>query len=161
MIERAIERVRDRSGMIRWLASSLILWVVWIGWAAGRSQSVRALLAGALAGAAAAATAAAGAGARLSAAAAASAAVAAAAAAAQRQHQMQHRAAGDLVVRRRLVVVHLLAGEDEPLLRRRNSLLLLDALLDPLDLVRRLDVDLDLLAGQRLRREVDVVGGWW
>ena len=37
-----------------------------------------------------------------------------------------------------------------PLLDRRDALLLLDALLDALDRVRELDVDLDLLAGERL-----------
>ena len=44
----------------------------------------------------------------------------------------------------------LLSGEDESLLRRWDPLLLLYSLLDPLDLVCRLDVDLDLLASQCL-----------
>lgn len=41
-------------------------------------------------------------------------------------------------------VLHLLSGEDEPLLWRRDALLLLHSLLDPLHLVCRLDVNLNL-----------------
>lgn len=49
--------------------------------------------------------------------------------------------------------LHLFAGEDESLLLRRNALLLLDALLDAVHFVGGLNVDLDLLAGERLRAD--------
>ena len=63
---------------------------------------------------------------------------------------MEHVAALALVLLHRLVGGHLLAIEDEPLLDGRDALLLLDALLDAVDRVGVLDVDLDLLAGERL-----------
>merc|ERR1719323_2266019 len=68
----------------------------------------------------------------------------------QRKDQVKNGASLNLVVSRRLLVVHLLSREDESLLRRRDPFLLLNSLLDPLDLVSGLDVDLDLLASQRL-----------
>ena len=63
---------------------------------------------------------------------------------------MEHGAALDVVLGRLLVVAHLLAAKDQALLRRRDALLLLHSLLDARDGVVALDVDLNLLAGQRL-----------
>jgi len=63
---------------------------------------------------------------------------------------MENRTALNLVVCRGFLVVHLLPGEDETLLWRRDTFLLLDTLLDPLNLVSRLDVDLDFLTGKCL-----------
>lgn len=44
--------------------------------------------------------------------------------------------------------------ENQALLRRRNALLFLDALLDARDGIVGLDVDLDLLSGQRLHLDL-------
>lgn len=74
-----------------------------------------------------------------------------ASAVAQRQHEVQDRAPLYVVLPGLLrIVVHLLAVENEALLHGRDALLLLHTLLHALDGVRRLDVDLELLAGQRL-----------
>lgn len=51
---------------------------------------------------------------------------------------------------KRKVLLHLFAGENQTLLLRRNALLLLHALLDAVHFVGGLDIDLDLLAGERL-----------
>jgi hypothetical protein len=48
-----------------------------------------------------------------------------------------------------------------PLLHRRDALLLLHALLDALDRVGRLDVDLDLLPGQRLHLDHHAAAVGW
>eukprot|EP00230_Micromonas_polaris_P003057 CAMPEP_0119209378 /NCGR_PEP_ID=MMETSP1327-20130426/1420_1 /TAXON_ID=38833 /ORGANISM="Micromonas pusilla, Strain RCC2306" /LENGTH=114 /DNA_ID=CAMNT_0007206195 /DNA_START=56 /DNA_END=400 /DNA_ORIENTATION=- len=72
------------------------------------------------------------------------------AASAQRQHQVKHRPAFDVVVLRSPVIAHLLPAENQPLLDRGDPLLLLQAFLDALDAVTRLDVDFNLLARQGL-----------
>jgi len=46
-------------------------------------------------------------------------------------------------------ISHLLPTINQPLLHRRDPLLLLYALLDPVDLIVRLDIELNLLAGER------------
>ena len=69
-------------------------------------------------------------------------------AATEGENEMEDGTAEDFVVGRGLLVVHLLPGEDETLLGWRDPLLLLHALLDPLDLVRGLDVDLNFLSGK-------------
>ena len=59
-----------------------------------------------------------------------------------------------LVVRQRAAVLELLAGEDEALLIGRDALLVLNLLLDVLDGVRRLDVERDRLARERLHEDL-------
>ena len=87
-------------------------------------------------------------------------------AAAQGQHQVQHGPASYRVVLRTLVVapasatVHLLAAEYQALLHGRDALLLLDLLLDLRDKVRGLNVDLDLLAGERLDLDLHETFQW-
>lgn len=48
------------------------------------------------------------------------------------------------------IYIHLLAREDQTLLLRWNALFLFDALLDAIDFVGWLNIDFDLLAGERL-----------
>ena len=60
----------------------------------------------------------------------------------------------DVVVGERAAVLELLAGEDEALLVRRDALLVLDFLFDVVDRVRRLDVQRDGLARQRLDEDL-------
>lgn len=62
---------------------------------------------------------------------------------------MKDRAAGDFVFGGSLIIVHLFTTKNEPLLCRRNAFLLLNAFLDPLNLVCWLNIDFDLLAGER------------
>eukprot|EP01007_Sphenomonas_quadrangularis_P001841 NODE_2945_length_517_cov_183.089744_g2547_i0.p3 GENE.NODE_2945_length_517_cov_183.089744_g2547_i0~~NODE_2945_length_517_cov_183.089744_g2547_i0.p3 ORF type:complete len:85 (-),score=20.77 NODE_2945_length_517_cov_183.089744_g2547_i0:16-270(-) len=62
------------------------------------------------------------------------------------KNQVENRTSFDVVVLCGLLIGHLPTTKDQPLLWGRNSFLLLHALLDPLDLVGRLDVDLDFLA---------------
>lgn len=52
-----------------------------------------------------------------------------------------------LTALRHIFKSHLFAGKDETLLLRRNSFFLFDPLFDPINLVRGLDIDFDLLAG--------------
>jgi hypothetical protein len=56
----------------------------------------------------------------------------------------------DVVVGQGAAVLQLLASEDQTLLVRGDALLVLDLLLDVLDRVRRLDVEGDGLASERL-----------
>jgi hypothetical protein len=65
----------------------------------------------------------------------------------------------DVVVAQGAAVLELLAGEDEALLFRRDALLVLDLLLHVLDGVRRLHVQRDGLARQRLDEEKVARGG--
>ena len=81
------------------------------------------------------------------------------AAAAQSEDEVQHRASLNVVLAGLLLVGHLLASEDEALLRRRDPLLLLHALLDPRDEVVRLDVNLNLLASERLHLDLWLAAG--
>jgi hypothetical protein len=60
----------------------------------------------------------------------------------------------DVVVRERAAVLELLAREDEALLVGRDALLVLDLLLDVVDRVRRLDVERDGLARERLDEDL-------
>ena len=60
----------------------------------------------------------------------------------------------DLVVRQSAAVLKLLAVEDEALLVGRDALLVLDLLLDVVDGVRRLDVQSDGLARERLDEDL-------
>ena len=70
---------------------------------------------------------------------------------------MQRRLLLDVVVRERAAVLELLAREDEALLVGRDALLVLDLLLHVLDRVRRLDVQRDGLARQRLHKDLHLV----
>jgi len=72
----------------------------------------------------------------------------------QAQHQVQGRLLLDVVVAQRAAVLQLLAGEDQALLLRRDALLVLDLRLHVLDRVRRLHVQRDRLAGQRLHEDL-------
>jgi hypothetical protein len=60
----------------------------------------------------------------------------------------------DVVVRQGPAVLELLPGEDEALLVRGDPLLVLDLGLDVVDRVRRLDVERDGLARQRLDEDL-------
>ena len=60
----------------------------------------------------------------------------------------------DVVVAQRAAIFQLLAGEDEALLVRRDALLVLDFLFHVVDRVRRLDVERDGLARQRLDEDL-------
>lgn len=79
---------------------------------------------------------------------------------AQAQHQVQRALLLDVVVRKRAAVLQLLAGEDQTLLVRGNAFLVLDLLLDVLGRVRRLHVQRDGLACQRLDEDLHVAGLW-
>ena len=67
---------------------------------------------------------------------------------------MQGRFLLDVVVRQGAAVLQLLAGEYQALLVRGDALLVLDLLLDVLDRVRRLHLEGDGLAGQRLHEDL-------
>ena len=67
---------------------------------------------------------------------------------------MQRRLLLDVVVGQSAVVLELLARKDQALLVRRDALLVLDLGLDIGNRVRRLDVQRDRLARQRLRRDL-------
>ena len=69
-------------------------------------------------------------------------------------HQVERRLLLDVVVAERAAVLELLARDDEPLLVGRDPLLVLDLGLDVLDRVRRLDLERDLLAGERLDEDL-------
>ena len=71
----------------------------------------------------------------------------------QAQHQVEGRLLLDVVVGQRAVVLELLARKDQALLVRGNALLVLDLGLDIGNRVRRLDVQRDRLARQRLCRQ--------
>ena len=60
----------------------------------------------------------------------------------------------DVVVRKGAAVLKLLAGEDQALLVGRDALLVLDFLFHVVDRVRRLDVQRDGLARQRLDEDL-------
>ncbi len=70
---------------------------------------------------------------------------------------MQRALLLDVVVRERAAVLELLAREDEALLVGRDALLVLDLLLHVLDRVRRLDVQRDGLARERLHKDLHLV----
>lgn len=72
---------------------------------------------------------------------------------------MEYRATLNVIVRRFFVVRHLLPTKDKPLLRRRNTLLLLNALLDPRDRLVTLNINLNLLAGERLDLDLRITSG--
>lgn len=61
---------------------------------------------------------------------------------------MKDGASTHFVLGRSLLIIHLFSGEDESLLRGRNALFLFHTLFNSLHLVRGLDVDFDLLAGE-------------
>ena len=67
---------------------------------------------------------------------------------------MERRLLLDVVVRQRASILQLFSGEDEALLVRRDALLVLDFLFDVVDRVRRLDVQRDGLARQRLDEDL-------
>ena len=67
---------------------------------------------------------------------------------------MERRLLLDVVVGERAAVLELFSGEDQPLLVRRNALLVLDLLFDVVDRVRRLHVQRDGLARQRLDEDL-------
>lgn len=67
-------------------------------------------------------------------------------AAAEREDEMEDGACCNVELACGLVIWHLSATEDEALLRRRNTRLLLDFLLDPSDLIIKIDVKLNLFA---------------
>ena len=71
---------------------------------------------------------------------------------------MERRLLLDVVVRQRPPVLQLLAREDQPLLVRRDALLVLDLLFHVVDRVRRLDVQRDGLARQRLDEDLRARG---
>ena len=60
----------------------------------------------------------------------------------------------DVVIRQSATIFELLAGEDETLLVRRDSFLVLNLRLDVVNGVRRLDLERDSLAGQRLHEDL-------
>ena len=60
----------------------------------------------------------------------------------------------DVVIRERPTVLQLLPSEDETLLVRRDTLLVLNLRLYVVDRVRRLDLERDRLAGQRLDEDL-------
>jgi hypothetical protein len=67
---------------------------------------------------------------------------------------MQRRLLLDVVVLQRASVLQLLPREDQPLLLRRDALLVLDLALHHVDSVRRLHVQRDRLARQRLNENL-------
>ena len=72
------------------------------------------------------------------------------------QHKVQCGLLLDVVVRKRPDSLKLLAGEDQPLLGRRNFLHDMDLVLDIVDSVRRIDVQGDGLACDRLDEDLHV-----
>ena len=64
----------------------------------------------------------------------------------------------DVVVAQRAAVLELLAREDQALLVGRDALLVLDLLFHVVDRVRRLDVERDGLARQRLDEDLRARG---
>ena len=73
---------------------------------------------------------------------------------AETQDQVEGRLLLDVVVREGAAVLELLARKDQTLLIRRDALLVLDLRLDVVDRVRRLDVERDGLASQRLDKDL-------
>jgi hypothetical protein len=69
---------------------------------------------------------------------------------AEAEHEVEGRLLLDVVVREGAAVLELLAREDQALLVGRDALLVLDLGLDVVDRVRRLDLEGDRLAGERL-----------
>ena len=69
---------------------------------------------------------------------------------AKTQDEMERGLLLDVIVRERASVFELFAGENQSLLIRRDSLLILDLRLNILDRVRRLNVERNRLAGERL-----------
>ena len=67
---------------------------------------------------------------------------------------MQRRLLLDVVVGQRATILELLAGEDQALLVRGNALLVLDLRLDVVNRVRRLDLQRDGLASERLHEDL-------
>merc|ERR1712151_1356426 len=75
-------------------------------------------------------------------------------AATEAQHQVERRLLLDVVVGQGAAVLQLLAREDEALLVRRDALLVLDLRLHVVDRVRRLDLERDGLARERLDEDL-------
>ena len=75
-------------------------------------------------------------------------------AAAEAEDEVEGRLLLDVVIREGAAVLELLPREDQPLLVGRDALLVLDLGLDVLDRVRRLDLERDGLAGQRLNEDL-------
>merc|ERR1719488_451373 len=73
---------------------------------------------------------------------------------AQAEHQVEGRLLLDVVVGQRAAVLQLLAGKDQALLVGGDALLVLDLGLDVVDRVRRLHLERDGLAGQRLHEDL-------
>ena len=67
---------------------------------------------------------------------------------------MEGRLLLDVVVREGAAILELLAREDQALLVGRDALLVLDLGLNVLDRVRRLDLECDRLAGERLDEDL-------
>jgi len=63
---------------------------------------------------------------------------------------MEYWSTLDFIISGCFLIIHLLSGENQSLLLRGDPLLLLHTFLDPLYLIRRLDVDLDLFSSERL-----------
>merc|ERR1719274_164688 len=78
---------------------------------------------------------------------------------AEAQHQVQRGLLLDVIVRQRPPILELLAREDKALLVGRDPLLVLDLRLDVVDGVRRLDVQRDGLARQRLDEDLHGCSG--
>ena len=70
------------------------------------------------------------------------------------KHEVKRRLLLNVVVRKGASVFELLARKDETLLIRGNALLVLDLGLDVLNRVRRLDVERDSLARERLYKDL-------
>ena len=68
---------------------------------------------------------------------------------------MQRRLLLDVVVGERAAVLELLAGKDQALLVGRDALLVLDLFLDDFHRVRRVDVERDGLARERLDKDLE------
>jgi hypothetical protein len=72
----------------------------------------------------------------------------------QTEDKVERRLLLDVVVRKSAAVLELLAGEDEALLVGRDALLVLDLRLHVVDRVRRLDLERDGLARERLDEDL-------
>merc|ERR1712159_315493 len=70
------------------------------------------------------------------------------------QDQVKRRLLLNDVIGQRAAVLELLASEDEALLVRRNPFLVLNLSLDIVDGIRRLHIEGDGLAGQRLHEDL-------
>jgi hypothetical protein len=66
------------------------------------------------------------------------------------EHQMQRRFLLNIVIRKRAPIFQLFAGKNETLLIRRNAFLVLNLGLDVFNGIRRLDVERNGLARERL-----------